>query len=548
MSGWRRIQRWASALWLPLVVAASVIGSGGLLLVSANADAPAPTQRVLPENQWQHVYDLAARFYASETGVTLKLIDYFESVKAGHDWDGVSLGNKLAETIGEDALGMLDTTSPAKYCFILVNPADASPGLIAHETFHCLQLQILGNAYALRNLTPWIGEGGADYAECRFLPRNVNDQSIKYVRAEYAIWVETPQEPLLDRIHLTENTGYSAVGFWGLVQQADVNVFKVMPAVITAPDPQKAYEIAVGSDASKVLGLWASTLYRDPNRKPNYDWNVRGPGAPDMDATTGNIKIDSKDLNPGSHLELTAPAYAAGLYQIRVATGAKIMQVRTASGVARINGHDLDQVGVDEADYCVAAGGCGCPKGKTYQGPAINRSLAPTKPVPAIALSGGQSGGEVEVSELPIKCNRTSNTFHLSGDVTTTLTLAGSATCQNGFSPDDVQLFMTSSGQPAIPPREPSTLSLNLPGNGTTTFPSSSAAADLAYNPNGSVPNAYYWGEGLSPGSATNTTGTITIHGGGSSGTVNLTLPVILDGKQGQASTDETISGSWNCG
>ncbi len=223
------------------------------------------------------------------------------------------------------------------------------------------------------------------------------------------------------------------------------------------------------------------------------------------------------------------------------------MQVRTASGVARINGHDLDQVGVDEADYCVAAGGCGCPKGKTYQGPAINRSLAPTKPVPAIALSGGQSGGEVEVSELPIKCNRTSNTFHLSGDVTTTLTLAGSATCQNGFSPDDVQLFMTSSGQPAIPPREPSTLSLNLPGNGTTTFPSSSAAADLAYNPNGSVPNAYYWGEGLSPGSATNTTGTITIHGGGSSGTVNLTLPVILDGKQGQASTDETISGSWNC-
>ena len=157
----------------------------------------------------------------------------------------------------------------------------------------------------------------------------------------------------------------------------------------------------------------------------------------------------------------------------------------------------------------------------------------------------GKSGLEPNRNDYSWKVTCGSSGFHLSGNVTTTLAL-DSGTCDNGFTPKSIQLSMTPTGRVATPPQEDSNLTISLTQSGTTTFPSSSGAADLSYLPNGSVPNAYYWGD-LIPGQA-DTTGTVTVQGDGSSGSVNLTIPALVKfGKQGQATTSETIVGSWDC-
>jgi len=160
-----------------------------------------------------------------------------------------------------------------------------------------------------------------------------------------------------------------------------------------------------------------------------------------------------------------------------------------------------------------------------------------------IGESGVAPNGNDYVWQVPCQ----SGGFHLSGNVTTTLALDSTTTCNNGFtSPNAFELFMTPTGQPYTPPQEDSSLNITLSQNGTTTFPTPDGAVDFTYNPNGSVPDAYNWGdfEPLEPGIE----GTVTIQGDGSSGSVNLTLPALTQlGKQGQASSPETIVGSWNC-
>jgi hypothetical protein len=148
----------------------------------------------------------------------------------------------------------------------------------------------------------------------------------------------------------------------------------------------------------------------------------------------------------------------------------------------------------------------------------------------------GKSGLEPNRNDYTWKVSCGSSGFHLSGNVTTTLSLDSTATCNNGFTPRDVMLFMTPTGHPYTPVAQ----------SGTTTFPTSSGAASLGYFPNGSVPDAYDWGD-LVPGQA-DTTGTVTLKGNGSSGSVDLTVPALVEfGKQGQATTSETIVGSWDC-
>jgi hypothetical protein len=158
----------------------------------------------------------------------------------------------------------------------------------------------------------------------------------------------------------------------------------------------------------------------------------------------------------------------------------------------------------------------------------------------------GKSGLEPNRNDYTWKVSCGSSGFHLSGNVTTTLSLDSTATCNNDFTPRDVMLFMTPTGHPYTPPQEDSGLDISVAQSGTTTFPTSSGAASLGYFPNGSVPDAYGWGD-LVPGQA-DTTGTVTLKGNGSSGSVDLTVPALIKfGKQGQATASETIVGSWDC-
>jgi hypothetical protein len=100
-----------------------------------------------------------------------------------------------------------------------------------------------------------------------------------------------------------------------------------MPAAITASSGQGAYGAAVDGDESKVLDLWASSLYRDLHRRPARDWDVSGACAPPP-LDTELTYIQDRHLTRGGHLTLGALSYAAGTYELSIASDARIIHVK----------------------------------------------------------------------------------------------------------------------------------------------------------------------------------------------------------------------------
>ena len=85
-------------------------------------------------------------------------------------------------------------TKPAARCIISVRSGGVSKTVIAHEVFHCLQIQLTGRANGLQALDAdraWLGEGSASYAGCLFS----QDGAAPYRKA-YAAYVEQPLTPL----------------------------------------------------------------------------------------------------------------------------------------------------------------------------------------------------------------------------------------------------------------------------------------------------------------------------------------------------------------
>ena len=110
-----------------------------------------------------------------------------------------------AAALGVDASGSYRSTKPAARCIISVRRGGASKTVIAHEVFHCLQIQLTGSASGLQSLDgdrAWLGEGSASYAGCLFS----QDGAAPYRKA-YAGYLEQPLTPLGRRT-------YDAVGFF----------------------------------------------------------------------------------------------------------------------------------------------------------------------------------------------------------------------------------------------------------------------------------------------------------------------------------------------
>ena len=98
--------------------------------------------------------------------------------------------------------------------------------VIAHEVFHCLQIQLTGRADALPSLDSdraWLGEGSASYAGCLFS----QDGAAPYKRA-YAGYLEQPTTPLGGRT-------YDAVGFFAHLDQVGAGALGTVKRAIARP-------------------------------------------------------------------------------------------------------------------------------------------------------------------------------------------------------------------------------------------------------------------------------------------------------------------------
>src|SRR5204862_4515077 len=162
-----------------------------------------------------------------------------------------------AAALGVDAAGAYRSGKPAARCIISVRKGGASKTVIAHEVFHCLQIQLTGRADGLETLDAeraWLGEGSASYAGCLF----AQDGAAPY-RSAYAGYVERPLTPLTART-------YDAVGFFAHLDQSGAGALSTVRKAIASPSITAAYPSLVNEGGPDIFSTWASSLYRTPAR------------------------------------------------------------------------------------------------------------------------------------------------------------------------------------------------------------------------------------------------------------------------------------------
>jgi hypothetical protein len=270
-----------------------------------------------------------------------------------------------AAALGVDASGSYRSDKPAARCIVSVRRGGASKTLIAHEVFHCLQIQLAGRANALLSLDAeraWLGEGSASYAGCLFS----QDGAAPYRRA-YGTYLEQPTTPLAGRT-------YDAVGFFAHLDQIGVGALGTVKRAMGAPSLASAYPALVNEGGADIFSSWASSLYRIPPR--GSAWDVGGACVPARSHAADPTPIVVSGKGP---VTLTAAAYAAHPYELftgHSASGA--ITVRRVSGSVRIGATGLDAPLTGETVFCLG-GGSG----------NVN---------PAVALSGGEQGAKVTIT------------------------------------------------------------------------------------------------------------------------------------------------------
>jgi hypothetical protein len=298
----------------------------------------------------------AVTFVGQKTGVDLTLPI---SIVRGYPASG-----RGAAALAVDAAGKYRSGQPAARCVISVR-GNASRTLIAHEVFHCLQVQLAGRADALPSLDggrAWLGEGSASYAGCLFS----QDGAAPYKRA-YAGYLEQPTTPLDART-------YDAVGFFAHLDQIGAGALGSVKNAIGAPSLAAAYPALLNEGGSDIFGSWASSLYRTPAR--GTAWDVSGACAPARSHAADPTPIVVSGKPP---ITLTAAAYAAHPYELftgHSASGA--ITVHRVSGSVRVGASGLDAPLTRDTVFCLGGG-----SGK------VN---------PAVALSGGEDGAKVTIT------------------------------------------------------------------------------------------------------------------------------------------------------
>jgi hypothetical protein len=298
----------------------------------------------------------AVAFVGQKAGVDLTLP---VSIVRGYPSSG-----RGAAALGVDAAGKYRSSQPAARCVISVR-GNASRTLIAHEVFHCLQVQLAGRTDALPSLDSdraWLGEGSASYAGCLFS----RDGAAPYKRA-YAGYLEQPTTPLGART-------YDAVGFFAHLDQIGAGGLSTVKNAIGAPSLAAAYPALVNEGGTDIFGSWASSLYRLPAL--GAAWNVSGACAPAASHAAVPTPIVVSGKAP---ITLAAAAYAAHPYELftgHSASGA--ITVHRVSGSVRVGTTGLDAPLTTDTVFCLGGG-----SGK------VN---------PAVALSGGAGGAKVTVT------------------------------------------------------------------------------------------------------------------------------------------------------
>jgi hypothetical protein len=304
----------------------------------------------------------------------------------------------MAYTKAYDALGQ--QKGVPVLCRISLSPQMNTPQLdnqrlvVAHELTHCYQDQIQGPLSIHYASPAWLIEGSATWTGALVSGATA---ATSWLQPKWEDWLIHPEKGLFSR-------SYEAIGFYALLDQAGISPWSVLPAMYLSqtkgkvPDNLAAYQAATQSAPQEVLDEWASGYERD--KSLGLDWDLNGPGIVAASAY-GGPKIHAISLGDGQSVPVTTPAYTA--LDDDVTSQADVVQV-SITGTSRL--HDsasFERVTSANGSYCTKQGGCGCPPGSAYQGPALPQLSG----LIHLAVTGGPQGatGGVSGTTLQHFCN-----------------------------------------------------------------------------------------------------------------------------------------------
>ncbi len=284
-------------------------------------------------------------------------------------------GSALAETLPVSANGTFSSAGP--YCRIAVRPATATGStevldvVLAHEVFHCEEDELSPAAFAAGGA--WIIEGLAQWAANEIT--QLNPSILDWMGA----YAQTPSQPLFAR-------DYTAVGFWGHVQDQTLDLWQRIPAILRAGLSNTAAFAAATSNSPAFLSTWGSSFFRDASAGPA--WEMTSPIANFPDTAPVHVISTSSVV--------AAQPYATAQYIITVKPSAPIIRI-AISGTARLS--ESQNIEDPAGDYCTVSD-CSdvCPPGS-----APNVATTPLDPDHAeLALTGVPGGTAGTVTYLPL--------------------------------------------------------------------------------------------------------------------------------------------------
>ena len=271
--------------------------------------------------------------------------------------------NYLAYTNPELSPGGTQMTG----CDIFVNPAlavtrAANTSLIrqaiAHETFHCFQLELefgTGHLTFYKAKNPrfsWIIEGQAQWAGEDIAGADVDGD------AWWSLYLGHPEWPLWKRT-------YDAQGFYQHLAEEGIDPWTIFDAMLETDSDVDAFKAANGTN-DQFLDTWASGFVR--NQSLPQAWDAQGPWFTNAHAPVGKLDV----TNGSSYTEDADPVTNADFV---LQSTADITEL-TFTGHARMYTDQVDTPEIETVDLCTntTANACNCPVGEYYNGPPLQAS------------------------------------------------------------------------------------------------------------------------------------------------------------------------------
>ena len=410
-----------------------------------------------------------------------------------------------ADELPVNAAGQLSRTGPNCRIRVDVSKVGDSTELaltLAHEVFHCFEFSLTPTVWD--KVGAWVREGLAEW---------VAEDVVKPTFAEGGQFLETyigvPDEPVLQR-------GYSAVGFWGHVQDTDGDLWSKIPKLLATVSGPAAFAIA-GGDSAAFLSTWASSIVRPGNSGP--EWEMFNPIRPPDAAALPTPRIE----DTVEDLPVQVPAFSTRNVVIEPQDGEPLVEV-SVDGPGRLSDQH-NYTDLSHSFYCMQAT-CDCPPGSSGTVP----DSQPLEAGADLALSAGSSAthAEVKFHDLDDYCNSKG----------VTLTEYHTASCVGCTAPTNQLADLTapavctldSAGQLTITLSGSGTLKVTAPKYRSLPKRSDDATVIELYAPRGSGPDMTYggWSTGdfLGNGSGVPPTpyGSVIVHKGGKDGSIAATL------------------------